>query len=932
MLISEAEIPQARATRTHRGKVLAHAATRLAACERLSNGAELSKLFRAFLRVEERRLSIGLRLGASGCHTAAARSFVLDLVADAAFRAVTQWDDGVESPGAGVGGCAMVAVGGYGRAELAPYSDLDLLFLHSGRRTAHARQLAEGVLRLLWDAGLNIGHSFRTVPESLSAAHTDPHFMTSLLSTRLLAGNRALLDSLRAGLERERRKHAEDYLAALRYSLDERHAKFGASVCLQEPNVKESAGGLRDLQTALWAAQIKTGCRTLEDLRASEVVTEAEYRVAVRAYDFLWRVRHAAHLLSGRKADRIALDLQPSLAEEFGYDSGPDLLASERFMRDYYRRSRELHQFAESLLARVQEPAGPARRWFTRTRPGRSGETFHVADGRLWFHDEWQTLRNNPLLIMDAFTLAQAADVPLSQALRDALGRSLTAVDRSFRESAEIASSFLKILRRRGRAGRTLRMMNEVGFLRRYLPEFGRISLLIQHDQYHHYTIDEHTLKAVEALDELDAGEDLARAPLRAAFDEVEDPALLYLSVLLHDIGKGRGRGHIPRGARIAERICRRLRLPEAAAAKVVLLVRLHVAMAQTAFRRDLTEPRAAEEFAGEVGSLDALNMLLLLTYADLNAVGPGVWSEWKGALLRELYQRARAHLTAGEGPADKVQELAHYKEQVVLALAGELPPSEVERHIALLPERYRRTSRPEEAAAHLRLISRLGEDAFGWQWRRHDGASTQLTVCAKDRHGLFADIAGTLAAQGVEILAAEVNTRDDRIAIDVFALRAAATGHAVDEYRYPAIERALRDAIRGESDVAAAVERWRTHNAPRRRNAHAQSRRRRPPQVVCDNEGSPSATMIEVRAADEPGLAYRIAHALAGLGLDIVCAKVATEKSDALDVFYVTDPAGAKLGEPAQRSAAAAISEQLLPGGEGTPAHAATQPLRRHG
>ena len=399
---------------------------------------------RAFLKVEERRLRIGLRLGASGRHTAAARSFVLDLVADAAFRAVTKWDGGDESPGIAINGCAMVAVGGYGRGELAPVADLDILFLHSGRRAAHARQLAEGVLRLLWDAGLNVGHSFRTVAESAAATRTDPHFMTSLLGTRLLAGNRALLDSLRTAVERERRKYADEYLAA-----------FGASVCLQEPNVKESAGGLRDLQTALWAAQIKTGCRVFEDLSGGDIISEAEYKIAERAYDFLWRVRHAAHLLSGRKADRLALDLQPALAEEFGYQCGPHMLASERFMRDYYRRARELHLFSESLLARVQGPAGPSRRWFTRIRPGRSGETFNVADGLLWFQEEWQTLRNNPLLIMDAFTLALAADVPFSQSLRDALGRSITAVDRDFRESAEIANSFLKILRRRGRAGRT---------------------------------------------------------------------------------------------------------------------------------------------------------------------------------------------------------------------------------------------------------------------------------------------------------------------------------------------------------------------------------------------------------------------------------------------------------------------------------------------
>jgi nitrogen regulatory protein PII len=396
MVISEAEIPQGRAARTHRGKVLAHAAPRLVACERLAGGPEIAELFRAFLKVEERRLRIGLRLGATGCQTAAARSFILDLIADSAFRAATRPVEGAESPAASVDGYAMVAVGGYGRGELAPFSDLDILFLHTGRRAAQARRLVEGVLRLLWDAGLTVGHSFRTVAESVAAAREGPHLMTSLLSTRLLAGNRGLLDSLCTALERDRRKHADEFLSMLRCVWDERHAKFGASVCLQEPNVKESAGGLRDLQAALWAAQVKTGCRTLEELCAGDRITRPEPRGAERAHDFLWRVRHAAHLLTGRKTDRLAPDLQPALAEEFGYESGSHLLASERFMRDYYRRARELHHFAESLLSRVHEPAGPARRWFTRTRPGRSGETFHVADGRLWFQGGWQALGETP--------------------------------------------------------------------------------------------------------------------------------------------------------------------------------------------------------------------------------------------------------------------------------------------------------------------------------------------------------------------------------------------------------------------------------------------------------------------------------------------------------------------------------------------------------
>jgi [protein-PII] uridylyltransferase len=919
MVRSEVETIFVRGAQTYRQKVLAHAASRIAESTRLAHTTEVSRLFRAFLKIEERRLNISLRLGVSGCETAARRSFVLDLVADWAFQMATRDGETVESAGAAMGGCALVAVGGYGRAELAPYSDLDILFLHNGRHAAQTRQLVERVLRLLWDTGVTVGHSLHTVSGCVSAARTDPHLQTALLGTRLLAGNGILLDSLTASLERERRSRADDLLATLRDGHAARYAKFGASVCLQEPNVKESAGGLRDMHTALWTARVKTGCLTLNELRVRGLISEDEQKSAVRAYDFLWRVRHAAHLLTGRKTDRLALDLQPALADEFGYKSESHLLASEKFMRDYYRRARELHLFSESFIARASEPSDRRTHWFFKPRAERSAEPFLLGDGRLRLQGDPDIFKQNPLLLFDAFALAQAADVPFSHGLREAISRSLSVVDRDFRASPEASQRFLRLLRRRGRAGRTLRLMHEVGFLGRYLPEFARISLLIQHDLYHHYTVDEHTLKAVEALDELHLGRDRAHTHLRAAFDEVDDPALLYLSILLHDIGKGYGGGHIPRGTRIAERVCRRLQLDARDAESVVLLVRHHVTMSQLAQRRDLNEPRVASDFASEVETLDALNMLLLLTYADLNGVGPGVWSEWKGSLLRELYQRARAHLTGLAGPADEGQELLRYKEQVVASLAGELPPSEVERHIALLPERYTRTNAPEEAATHLRLIGQLGADTFGWQWRR-EGPGTVLTVCARDRRGLFADVAGTLAAQGIEILAAEVNTREDGIAIDVFTLREAATRHAVEEYRYAAIERALRNAIRGESDVAAAVERWRTNNAPRRRTPLVQARRRKLPQVVCDNEASPSATMIEVHAIDEPGLAYKIASALVSLRLDIVCARVATEKSDALDVFYVNDEGGTKLSEDSMRAAEAALAEILSAPGSAAP------------
>jgi [protein-PII] uridylyltransferase len=523
-----------------------------------------------------------------------------------------------------------------------------------------------------------------------------------------------------------------------------------------------------------------------------------------------------------------------------------------------------------------------------------------------------ELLTGNPMLFFDAFALAQAADVPLSQKLRDGMRQSLPAVDRNFRYSAEASQAFLKLLRRRGRGGQVLRMMHEVGFLARFMPEFGRISLLIQHDLYHHYTVDEHTLKAVEALDELYANQDKKRAHFCSIFDEIEDPSLLYLSILLHDIGKGQGRGHIPRGAKIAARVCHRLGLTEVETAKVVLIVAQHVAMAQLAQRRDLNEPQVVTGFAERMGSLDALNLLLLLTYADLNAVAPGVWSEWKGSLLWELYRRARTMLTGADAPPDEAEKASRFKEKMAKALDGSLQLSEVERHIALLPDRYIRVTRPAAAAIHLQLVKELPSKIMVHRWMRYGRESTELTVCTRDRHGLFADMAGALAAHGIEILSAELNTREDGIALDVFMLRDGSTHQAIDTQRYPAIERSLRKAIAGESDIAAMVERWRTRNAPRKRYLTSPASQRNLPRITCDNEASQFSTLVEVHAIDAPGLAYRIARALATLGLNIVCARIATEKSDALDVFYVTDGDGLKLSQSMMQSVQLSLAERL--------------------
>jgi [protein-PII] uridylyltransferase len=647
-------------------------------------------------------------------------------------------------------------------------------------------------------------------------------------------------------------------------------------------------------------------------MRAHDLISENEARKILRAYEFLWRIRHSAHYRTGRKTEHLSLDMQPKLAEQFGYNPGTHLLGSEKLMRDYYRHARELRLFCEALIARVadREPDG-TRRWLRRPTNA-ANEPFAIRRGRLHFDGESDFFDKKPLAVFNAFALGQAARVPFDYRLRELIIRSSRAIGPASRASVEISNAFFSLLRRRGRAGFVLRSMHELGLLARLIPEFSRISLLVQHDLYHHFTVDEHTLRAIETLDDLHNSEGRNRAHLRGVLEQIKDPTLLYLALLLHDIGKGQGRGHIARGAQLAERVCHRLGLKEEDARKVVLLVKQHVTMAHLAQRRDLNESRLISDFADQVGSLDALNMLLLLTYADLNAVGPGVWTDWKATLLWDLYRRARKLLTGEDAVIDEVAELAEIKEEIGRMLTPSVPFSEVERHLALLPERYLRISAPAAIAMHIQMIEEVKSDGFACRWLRHNTNSAELTVAAPDRHGLFSDLAGTLAANGIEILSAEVNTREDGIAIDGFTLRQASTRHAVEESRYQVIEQSLRQAVAGSLDVSALVERWSTRNAPRKRTRANHGRRRNLPQVICDNEASASSTMIEVHAIDEPGLAYKIASVLAGLGLEIVCARIATERSDALDVFYVTDADSLKLSDEMIDDVECALVEKL--------------------
>jgi [protein-PII] uridylyltransferase len=866
-----------------REAIRAHAQERLYEAGGAGEHARRVELFRRFLKLETDRLRMRHQMGLGGLDVAATRSYQVDQLVTRAAQVAA----GEAGPAAALelGRTALVALGGYGRGELAPFSDVDLLFLHRGKVSPVLSRFVEQVLILLWDCGLTVGHSFRTPKECAAISRDDLVSRTSLTEARLIVGSAELFSDLLGamdGLLRDRRAR-DSFLEAMRREYDVRHAKHEDAVCVQEPNVKEGRGGLRDLHTVLWIAHARLGARGLAGLEAGGWIDEREHRTARRAYDFLCRVRNEAHFSTGRKTDRLGLDLQDELARRLGFTPRGGLLSSELFMREYYLRATDLAEFADRLVRREMEP--PARGILTALRSRRPARGLEVRAGRL--HMRGREVAGGGGALMEVFAAAQAEGAALSDELADAIRGRLSHVDRNLRRDAHAARVFVDVLRWRGRVGGALRAMHRTGFLGRYLPEFARVSFLVQHDFFHRYTVDEHTLRAIEALDEVATGTSAAVRPFGRVLDEVEDAAPLYLGMLLHDVGKGRGGGHVEKGARIAPRVCERLGLDARTSADVVFLVRAHLEMSQVSQQRDLSEGALIASFADRVGSLERLNLLLLLTYADHRAVAPGIWNEWKAALLWELYHRTRERLAGIPGKAASRGHESQAK--AVEALRASFEEADIERHFAGMPERYLRSTDASRMERHFRLAAARGGEPVAFGWRDlSDGHCTEMTVVAEDREGLFARLAGMLTANGVDVLSVELWSRADGVAIDTFRLSEVSSHRPLSPERRARVEAGIHEALVGRVDVASAVERWRGRQPAKARRAWG--RAAHVPSVRFDHEASAAATVVEVRAPDRPGLAWTIADTLARLGLNITFAKIATAKALALDVFYVTD------------------------------------------
>jgi [protein-PII] uridylyltransferase len=800
----------------------------------------------------------------------------------------------------------VVALGGYGRGELHPSSDIDLMVVYDGEMSPYVQQVTQELLYTLWDLGLQLGHSLRSLDDCVAMAGTDFPSRTSMQEARFLAGERRLYARFRRVLrDNVFRQDFEQFLGTALAERDQRYRRYGASPYVGEPNVKESAGGLRDVHTAMWLSSAKFGARTLRELADKGLITRREQEATDEALTFLWRVRNELHFFSGHRNDVLTRDLQPRIAENLGYRDDDESLGVERFMREHYLHARVIHRVSRRLIAHCQETLSRRGSAERRERQQALADGLVFLDGRLHLADrDPDGLRREPARLLRVFWHLHRLGCELSPDLERTIEDSLHAVDDDFRRSPVVRDLFLDICRQWGRVALTLSEMHELGLLGRYLPEFEALTCLVQYDVYHKFSVDQHSLLAVEHLEALAPGQSAESEGAAQVFSEVEKPELLMLGMLLHDIGKAKGHGHVAKGIPLIRTLTTRLGLEPADAAVVEFLVAHHLTMSHVAQRRDIDDPKTITDFAATVEDPQRLRMLYLLTYADMRAVGPGVLTGWQAVILHELYARALAHLTGGKVPRPSRAQVAQRLHALV---TDELTLQAVKAHLAMTSDRYVASTSVQRMAEHMRLVQRLDQAPVATDLFHHpDLGSSDLVVVTRDVPGLFSLIAGTLAAQGVNIISAQIHTREDGIAIDTFQVNDP-TGEALTSAaRWGRALDALRDVIAGDELVERLLDR-------RRQSGRRMQSAGGPPKISIDNSLSDAYTVIEVKCPDRMGLLYLITRTLSALGLDIASARIATEIDQAFDSFYVYDTKGRKLEEPGDTDRVARSLEQAL-------------------
>jgi [protein-PII] uridylyltransferase len=895
----------------HLEKVEAHARKALAP-EPDQVQADLIKRYRSFLKKEEHRIRLAHKSGASGTDVCTQRSTLLDVVLHNLFAGA------LEKSAAEVR-VTLVATGGYGRGLLNPGSDVDLLFLHperGGRElSGRTKDVIEKVLYMLWDVGFKIGHAVRTLKETYAQANADHQTKTALLDHRFITGDQALYDQFAAGLPKqclEGKGKATEFLKFRATDLHDRHAKQSNTVYLQEPHLKNGCGGLRDYHNILWCCRVKLGTSSMEDLIKQRIFSRIAGQEIIKAHDFLLRVRNDLHYTEKRASDILTLRAQGVVATNFGYPGRRIVQRCETFMRDYYHHARNLYQHNLSLMERfelekVEEKDGIFS--FLALRKGAKRESFdgfYSRDGFIFPVGDTIFTEDSGRM-MRLFQHCQLRRLKLSPQIRQLFKEHYGLINRTFRYRTANRETFEAILSRKGEVGATLRQMHRVGFLGRYLPEFGELTDLVQHEFFHRYTADEHTLKCLERLDELSDNKNPKLAFHQKLFHDLEDPFVLYAALLMHDTGRAEGvRKHADASTELADQVCRRLQVPDTRRNELLFLVDNHLLFWHTATTRNLEDPEVIAGFAKIVRRREWLDSLFLHTYADSRATNEAGWTDWKESLVRQLYQAA-AEYFADQSAFRSPLPLADQR-SATLALLDESYGPELDAHFSAMPERYLAHRTPTSIARHMKAFR-----AFYRQQRKDDRAialtpvlkwtarpeqgSSELILCTWDRQMLLSKIAGALAANSLNILRADFFLRADQLVLDIFRVCTTDFEPVRDEKQIKGVGELIARACMGEAIDFAALIAKRLKEEPEPLPGW---RREFPMRVYMTNEQHRDYTVVEIQAVDRIGLLFQVFDTIGKFGLEITHARINTEKGAAIDSFCLTGQDGKKITDQA--------------------------------
>jgi [protein-PII] uridylyltransferase len=853
------------------------------------------------------RSEIARRLVAApgqGYHAAQEQAFLIDQLIRVIYDHVTQNLYPVANRSKGEQ-LALLAVGGYGRGEMAPHSDVDIAFITPFKRTAWTEQVVEAILYLLWDLALKVGQSSRSLDETVKLAQEDLTIRTALLESRFIWGDKAVYEEASARFWAEVvAKSAPEFVALKMVERDERHRRMGDSRYLVEPNVKDGKGGLRDLHTLYWIGKYIHKVRSPAALVDVGLFSNDEYRKFERAENFLWSVRCHLHQIAGRAEDRLTFDFQREVAERMQFSARPGRSSVERFMQYYFLNAKIVGDLTGVFLAHLDDALGKKGRRFlpSISRKPRKLNGFKLERGRLALPND-DFFAADPVRLIEVFSLADRFALEIHPlAMRNAQ-RDARLIDKSVRNDKRANALFLEILTSPRDPETVLRWMNESTVFGRFVPDFGRVVAQMQFDMYHHYTVDEHSIRAIGLLSRIEKGDHADEHPLSTTImRQIISKRVLYVAVLLHDIAKGRGGDHSVLGAEVAEQLCPRFGLSDAETETVAWLVRQHLMMSATAFKRDLTEHKTIFDFAQIVTSPERLRLLLVLTVVDIRAVGPGVWNSWKRQLLSDLYEGAEEVLRLGHKQRGRTERIKAKKATLQIAL--KMDDSGFVEFSKRLPDSYWIAEPDDIILRNSQFLlensdAELAIDAYYYAER----GATLVTVLAADHPGLFYRIAGAIHLAGGNIIDARIHTSRDGVAIDNFLVQDPFGRPFREADQLVRLKSAIADALANRNKLATRLE----AKPVSRRRAEAF---RVAPSVFVDNDVSNRFTVVEVNAMDRPALLSHLARSIFESKLTLHSAHIATYGERAVDTFYLTDLLGAKIDS---KSRLKSLEQRLL-------------------